>query len=127
MMMSYSIDKDLRVVTMTYLGTPDFDEWANTMNAIFRDPKYRPGFSFVLDRRFVAAAPDKQYIKNIVAFVKDHLNELGKSHTAIVVSEMTSYEMARMSQGLLDAPDLMQIFTDIEKAKQWVSLFKNQE
>ena len=121
MNISYSIDKVLRIVFTTYTGNPDFDEWANTMRAIFRDTSFESDFSFVLDRRLVTTAPTTEYIKKVDAFVKEHPIELGKSLTAVVVSEMGSFGMARMSQGLMNETEQTRVFTDIEKAKKWLS------
>jgi len=122
MNITYSIDKVLRIVTLTYTGNPDFDEWVNTMGAVFKDPNFKPGFSVILDRRLVKTAPTMEYIEDITAFVNDHPIELGNNRTAIVVSEIASYGMARMSQGLMNDTERTQIFTDIEKAREWLSI-----
>ncbi len=122
MNITYSIDKVLRIVTLTYTGNPDFDEWVNTMRVVFKDPNFKPGFSVILDRRLVKTAPTMEYIEDITAFVNDHPIELGKNRTAIVVSEIASFGMARMSQGLMNETERTQIFTDIEKARQWLSI-----
>ncbi len=120
MNINYSIDKILRIVTLNYTGNPDFDEWANTMRAVFRDPSFQPGFSFILDRRFVTIAPTTDYIKKIADFSKAHPIELGKCLTALVVSEMASYGMGRMSQGFSGDIEHTQVFKDIEEAKRWL-------
>ena len=121
MNITYSIDKILRIVSLNYTGDPDFDEWANTMRAVFRDPNFEPGFSFILDRRLVTNAPETDYIEKIVAFSKAHPIELGKCRTAVIVTGPASYGMGRMSQALLDDTENTQIFTDIEEAKRWLS------
>jgi hypothetical protein len=121
MNITYSIDKILRIVTLNYTGNPDFDEWANTMRAVFRDPNFEPGFSLILDRRLVTTAPETDYIEKIVAFAKTHSIELGKCRTAVVVTGDASYGMGRMSQALFDDTENTQIFTDIKEAKRWLS------
>lgn len=120
MNVTYSIDKILRIVSLSYTGNPDFDEWSNMMCAVFHDPSFEPGFSFIMDRRFATTAPTTDYIKKITAFSKNHPIELGTCRTAVVVTEMNSYGMARMSQALLDDISDTRIFTDIEEAKQWI-------
>ena len=121
MNITYSIDKILRIVSLTYTGNPDFDEWADTMRAVFSDPSFEPGFSIIMDRRLVTSAPETNYIEKIAAFTKAHPIELGKCRTAVVVSGAASYGMGRMSQALLDDTENIQIFTDIEEAKGWLS------
>ena len=88
MNITYSIDKILCIVTLNYTGNPDFDEWANTMRAVFRDPNFEPGFSVILDRRLVTTAGDKFNLEecynvlmptgqSVSSFVGKHLQELG--------------------------------------------------
>jgi hypothetical protein len=120
MNITYSIDKNLHIVTLNYTGHPDFDEWANTMLAVFRDPGFESGFSFILDRRLVTTIPTTDYIKRIAAFSNDHPIELGKCRTAVVVNEMASYGMGRMSQAFLDNSENTQIFKDMDEAKRWL-------
>ena len=120
MNITYSIDKVLRIVFFTYTGNLDFDEWAKTMTVVFKDPSFEPGFSFILDRRLVKTAPTTDYIAKVADFVQKHPVELGKNQTAVVVSDIASYGMARMSQGIMNEAEHTRIFTDIEKAKQWL-------
>ena len=121
MNITYSIDNNLCVVTLKYTGDPDFDEWANTMRAVFRDPSFEPGYCFIMDRRLVTTPPTTKYIERIAGFSKSHPNELGNCFTAVVVSGMASYGMGRMSQALLGDTEHTEIFTDIEEAKQWLN------
>jgi hypothetical protein len=72
MNITYTIDKTLCIVFLNYTGDPDFDEWTNTMQAVFRDPSFEAGFSFILDRHLVTSAPTKDYIERIAAFSKGH-------------------------------------------------------
>jgi hypothetical protein len=120
MNITYSIDKILHIVYLKYTGNPDFDEWANTMSAVFRDPDYEPGYHFIMDRRHVTTPPTTEYIESIVDFVGQHPLELGSCRTAAVVSETASYGMGRMSQGVMDDTDNTMKFTDIKEAKKWL-------
>ena len=120
MKITYSIDTTFGIVTLSYVDNPNFVEWANTMRAVFRDPSYEPGFSFILDRRQVTTAPEKDYIEKVVAFTKAHPRELGKCLTAVVVAGLASYGMARMSQAFLGDTEHTRIFRDIEEARQWL-------
>ncbi len=120
MNIAYSIDKALRIVTLSYSGNPNFDEWSNMMIAVFRDPNFEPGFSLLMDRRLVTTSPTTDYIEKIAAFTKARPNELGKCRTAVVVSEMASFGMARMFQALSGDSERTQVFKDFEKAKRWL-------
>jgi hypothetical protein len=120
MNLTYSIDKSSHIVHLKYAGNPSFDEWAKTMLAVFHDPSFEPGFSFIMDRRLLISPPTTDYIERVIGFAKSHPVELGKCRTAIVVGGMASYGMARMSQGILGDTDNTQIFQDIEEAKRWL-------
>lgn len=120
MHLTYSIDNNLQIVSLKYTGNPDFSEWASVMRSVFDDPSFEPGFSFILDRRLVTTAPTTGYIKRVVAFVESHPAELGKCRTAVVVGEIASYGMGRMSQGYLGDAHETEIFKDLEEAKRWL-------
>ena len=121
MNITYSINKILHIVYLKYTGNPDFDEWANTMCAVFRDPNFETGYHFIMDRRQVKTAPTREYVERIVDFARLHSFELGNCRTALIVSDIASYGMGRMSQGIMVDTDSIKIFNDIEEAKQWLS------
>lgn len=121
MNLRYSIDKTSRIVTVHYEGKPDFDEWADTIRAVLRDPDHEPGFGFLLERRLVAEAPTAEYIRQAVHFIQAHQTELGGCRWAVAVSGNAPYGMVRMAQALAEGiPFPLQVFTDIEKAKGWL-------
>jgi hypothetical protein len=124
MNLTYSIDKESRIVYLKYTGDPDFDEWANTMLSAFRDPDFEPGFSFIMDRTLVQTSPSIDYIKKVVAFSKKHPVELGNCRTAIVVNGKGPYGMARMSQAYLEDTEYTRVFTDIKQAERWLRFNK---
>ena len=47
----YSLDEGERVVYLTTVGEPSFDEWRDTLLAVFSDPFFETGFNFISDRR----------------------------------------------------------------------------
>lgn len=46
---SYAIDPEAGLVTFVYTADPTFDAWRSTMEAVFADPRYRPGFHILGD------------------------------------------------------------------------------
>jgi hypothetical protein len=89
------------------------------MDAVFKDSNYEPGFSILLDRSLVDEPPSTNYIKSAVGFLKEHETKL--NCLAIVTRNMATYGMERMAQILADGIDVdLQVFTDMEKAKQWL-------
>ena len=119
--LEYEIDKTARLVRLSYLGKPDFEEWAGTMRAVFSDPDFKTGFDFLGDRRSVKEAPASDYIQRVVAFFRDHEAEMGRSRFAMVVSGLETFGVGRMAQGLGAGMSLdLQVFTDMNEAKRWL-------
>lgn len=121
MNLTYTIDKTANIVNVVYTGHPEFVEWAEMMYNVFRDPDFKAGFSFLLDRRGVKTPPSTGYIERVVAFSRQHRKELGKSKIATVVGEPGSYGMARMFQGLTPENRSLRVFTDIDEARRWLT------
>ena len=80
----YSIDKAASIVCLEYTGDPDFNEWAETMLSVFRDPNFEPGYSFIMDRCRATKAPSADYIEQTAAFREQHKDILGKTCVAVV-------------------------------------------
>ena len=119
--LTYTIDDSLGIVYLTYTGHPDIDEWEATMRAVFRDPSFEPGFSFIMDRRQVTTAPSTDYIKRLIAFAECHPAELGKCRTAVVVTNAASYGMARMFQGYRGDTQNTRGFEELAEAERWLN------
>ncbi len=118
MSLTYTIDKAIRMVTIQYNANPDFAEFERTMETVFKDPNYKAGLNFLLDRHLVDEPPSTEYIKELVGFLKKH--ELKLNCVAFMVKNVASYGMGRMAQILAEDVDVrLQVFTDMKEAKQW--------
>lgn len=121
MSLEYSIDRTKGVVTLHYAEDPSLDLWTSTMDAVLRDPEFRPGYALLLDRSRLATAPEADYIRGVVEYMRGHAAELGGARVAIVVGNAAAYGMARMAQILLeDPPEASQVFTKLEEAMDWL-------
>jgi hypothetical protein len=98
--LDYRIDGTRHQVHITYRRQPDFHDWRRTMEAVFQDPEYRPGYDFVLDRSEIWKAATTDYIQNMVGFIDKQVSEMGTGRWAIVVSDVTSFGMGRMAEQL---------------------------
>jgi hypothetical protein len=114
------IDPDARLVRLTYLEAPRFDEWVATMESVLGSPEYGPGFSWLVDRRS-CPTPDTAYIRKVSKFLAAHADRFADSRVAIVVENQAGYGMSRMEQILTEGvfPGL-EIFTDMERAEAWL-------
>jgi hypothetical protein len=121
MALTYSIDPEARLVTILYAEHPPIEAWKRTMLQVFADPRYRPGFAFLGDRRRVAEPPDRLYIQETIAFGEEHRAELKGARWATLVATPASYGMARMGQALGETgPTELGAFTDLAAALRWL-------
>jgi hypothetical protein len=119
-MITYTIDETAGLATLTYAGTPTDKEFREAMLAIFADARYRPGFSFVADRRSVEA-PTTDYVRRVTDFMNGHRTEMAGSRWATVVASLAGYGMARMGQVFAHGhPAELGIFTDLDEAVAWL-------
>ncbi len=118
--LSYEIDESRQEVRVTYLKQPSFEEWAATMEAILADSRYRAGFGFLMDRRSIAKPASTTYMRRLVQFVSSHRPQSGAARWALVVSDVASFGMARMAEGL-DEFETIRAFREIESARSWLA------
>jgi hypothetical protein len=122
MPISFEVDARRRLVRLGYTGaTPNIQAWEAVMTAILQDPRYQPGFGFLIDRRAVPP-PDAPFVRATVLFRENHAAELAGARWAVVVSDPANYGMARMGQALGDAQTHVQqrAFTDVDEAEAWL-------
>lgn len=117
-----SIDKAARLVWVQYAPGCEVSlgDWIAMMHAIFADPDYEPGFSFIYDRSLVEAAPEKSYIEGLADFIRTNHDKYGNARIALVVTGIPVYGMARMLQGLANETEKMQVFKNIDAARKWL-------
>jgi hypothetical protein len=120
MSFTISIDPDARLVRLTYLDTPVFDEWVAAIESALNSPDYQEGYSWIVDRSSVPA-PDTAFIRKVSKFLGARADAFAKSRVAIVVGNEMGYGMSRMEQILTEGvfPGL-EIFTSIEQAEAWL-------
>jgi hypothetical protein len=58
----YAIDVAERVVYLTTVGEPSFEQWRDTLLMVFSDPAFETGFNFISDRRR-AKAPSPEFVE----------------------------------------------------------------
>ena len=116
----YSIDERERVVYLTTVGEPAFDEWRDTLLRVFSDPSFKTGFNFISDRRR-ARAPSREFIEQEIVFVREHEREFGRCRWAAVVPNTATDEMARTVTNQASLADVeVGVFYDLAEARRWV-------
>ena len=116
----YTIDRPERVVYLTTVGDPSFEEWQETLLRVFSDPASQTGFHFISDRRR-ASAPDADFVEREVVFIREHEREVGRCRWAAVVPDPATDEAAR---DVTSRARLAQVevgfFYDLAAARRWV-------
>jgi hypothetical protein len=120
MTMTNRIDRDARVVRIEFHSNPSFAEAEPMLQALVREPAYEPGFGFLVDRRSTAP-PSADYVRSLAAFFALHEARFAGCRWALLVSNTTRYETARITPLLrADLPVHVEIFDDVEAAEVWL-------
>ena len=116
----YTLDRRERVVYLTTVGDPSFEEWRDALLGLFSDPAFETGFNFISDRRR-ATAPDAEFVERQVVFVREHERELGRCRWAAVVPDPATDEAARAvtSRARMEEVEVG-FFYDLAAARRWV-------
>lgn len=122
MSLAFWIDVPARIVRLEYRGHVEVDDFTVTLESVFRDPRYRPGFGFLVDRRG-ADPPTVEYTERVLAFALLHDRELKGARWALVVSDPLAVEMGHFGERLAASaalPQAAQVFGDPESAEAWL-------
>src|SRR5215213_10106022 len=117
----YSIDAVERVVLLTTAGEPSFDEWRDTLLAVFSDPSFESGFNFISDRRR-ATPPSREFVEQEIVFVREREREFGRCRWAAVVPNPATDSVARevTTRAGMSRVEVA-FFYDPAEARKWVS------
>jgi hypothetical protein len=120
MAFTYRIEKHEKIVYLEG-GDPSFEEWKQTFLTLFADADYEKGFHFLSDRRLIEIPRSTEFIRSQINFFRKHEEQIKGCKWATVVSSIAAYGVGRMAQMLSDdIPAEMQVFTDMDKARQWL-------
>jgi hypothetical protein len=103
------------------VGEPSFDEWRDTLLAIFSDPSFETGFNFISDRR--RSSPlSREFVEQQIVFVREHEREIGRCRWAAVVPNPATDSVARevTSRAGMSRVEVA-FFYDLAEARKWVS------
>jgi hypothetical protein len=116
----YSIDRSERVVHLTTVGDPSFDEWRDALLSVFSDSSFETGFDFISDRRR-ASPPGLEFVEGEVAFVREHERELGRCRWAAVIPDAATDSAARaVTERARLAAVEVGFFYNLEEARRWL-------
>lgn len=120
----YQIGEDRGLVTISYESPVTFDRWRATMDRVLADPRFRPGFSFLGDRRAIESAVSSEHVEAEVTYMVDRRAHLGQGRWANLVhaSNKADYGMGRMSEILAELKGTLPVrtFDRLEDALAWL-------
>jgi len=116
----YTIDRAARVVYLTTVGVPSFDEWRDTLLAVFSDPAFETGFNFISDRR--RAEPlSPEFLEREIVFVREHERVFGRCRWAAIVPDPATDEAARTVTSRAGLAEVeVGFFYNPAEARRWV-------
>lgn len=116
----YAIDRSERVVYLTTVGEPSFDEWRDALLSVFSHSSFETGFNFISDRR-QASPPGPEFVEQEVTFISEHAGELGRCRWAAVVPDPATDEAARVVTNRARVTDVeVGFFYNLAEARRWV-------
>ena len=116
----YTLDRSERVVYLTTVGEPSFDEWRDALLGVFSNPSFKTGFNFISDRR-QAAPPSPEFVEQEILFVRAHRKELGRCRWAAVVPDPATDEAARVVTNRASMTDIeVGFFYSLAEARRWI-------
>lgn len=119
----YTIDRPERVVYLSTIGDPSFEEWRDVLLRVFSDHAFETGFHFISDRRR-ATAPSAEFVEQEVVFIREHEREIGRCRWAAVVPDPATDEVARTVTSRAGMEEVeVGFFYNLAEARRWV--FRN--
>ena len=117
--LSYAIDTDARLVTITGDYT-NAAGWRALLSAVAADPRYRRGSGFIRDLRAAEHPVDAKTVIGIIAVVREFWDVLGVSRAAMV-TRLAIDTPATVAEALAqDQRVALRAFTSYEDALTWV-------
>src|SRR4051812_35320263 len=120
---SFRIDANRRLVFIQVRENVPSGEVVGIYARIFRDVRYQPGYSLVVDRRGLKEPPTAETVRAVVDFLRQHAAETRACRMAIVTDEdapRAAWRAAEMLAGHYTSVEL-RVFDDVEAAEFWAT------
>jgi hypothetical protein len=117
-----SIDRGKGLITRTVRDEVTIEEIVKSLEETLDDPRFRPGMKSLTDLRQLSHRWTSDDVTRIVQLVVDNQARLAGGRAAVVVSRTVSYGMIRMLQSRVDGVYQIQVFYDMDEAKQWLGI-----
>lgn len=115
----FEIFPERSLVRIVYRRHPTVREWQAMMEAILSDPRFRPGFHFLFDKRKLHEAASIAYVEEVSRFYRAHRHKFGRC--AIVAGDLLAFGMSRMTEGYCIDGNV-RAFMEVNEAEAWLVL-----
>jgi hypothetical protein len=110
-------DVEHRSVRVVYQAQPSFEQWEATINEVFEDPRFQPGFGILLDRSRILKPATSEYMSRLLDFVDRHAEIAAR--WAILASDLASFRMGRKAETASSKANV-RTFIDRHSAELWL-------
>jgi hypothetical protein len=128
-MHGYSINKDLGLLVIKYAGDTTIEQLGQLIHTITRDPDYSRELNILSDLRQLTSIYSYDQMQAVVDKFPDPGEMLGKTKSAILVSQDVTYGMARVWTSITDNRTVAnaQVFKSLKEALEWLGLPREAE
>ena len=121
MSVEFRIDKDRKLVLGTLKGEVNAEAILAGLEGMVENEDYNPGFNGITDLREMKWESNQVDLRRIVHFLIEHRKKIGKSRSAVVVSDDRAYGMSRMFKVFSSQSSInLRVFRDYDEAERWV-------
>ena len=96
-------------------------ERIDAMRAWINDPLFRPGLNTLCDFSATTSTPSIADLEQIVRFIEQHSEAIGRKKLAMIVAHVVTFGVARQFQTLSESSLVtVRVFTDFGSAVMWL-------
>jgi hypothetical protein len=121
----YTTDARQRLVVVTSMRHPTLAETTATLDAIFADPAYAPGFAFLYDRRRDATPPEPQAVRGLFDYFARRTHLVAGARCAVVLApDVASARgtLLAVDAAVSELSTQVRLFLRMEDALRWLGV-----
>ncbi len=119
-----SVDSERHLVELTFEGDVPFEEEVEALEDVISDDRYRPGASWLVDRRASRMLITPAQVQEQLDKVEAEGRRLCGARMAHVVTALADFGLLRMTEQLAAGrlPNELAVFRDIDEARAWLGV-----
>ena len=118
----YRVDADRNLVSLYWNEFPSLEKLREVVEAVIADPEFRPGMSFLWDRKPGTPNPaGVEYIRDAAYYLQLLAENIGSHAWAIVAHNSADFGKARMLETMSDQTKVtVRAFQSCGDAEEWL-------